>query len=279
MRYAKAGQKRVSSTTPLSTTQADFRSIAATPARVALGAVLQYTLMPLAGVLVATLGNLPLPARIGICMVACCPGGVASNVVAFVAKADVPLSVAMTTVSTLSAAVATPALASLLLGAVVPVDAAAMLKSCASVVLGPVAAGALLAAVAPRAVAVTAPFAPLVAVLATVAVCGAVLARTAPALAGGAASVTVVLAVIALHTLGFGSGYAVSRALNLPERQARTNSIEVGMQNSALGAVLVLKHFPDVAGAAAPCAVSACVHSLIGSALAAFWSKRDPEQK
>ena len=257
--------------------QADFKSIAASPARVALGAVLQYTLMPAAGFLVASVGGLPLPARIGVCMVACCPGGVASNVVAFVAKADVPLSVAMTTVSTLSAAVTTPALASLLLGAVVPVDAGAMLASCASVVLAPVAAGAALAALAPRAVAITAPFAPLAAVLATVAVCGAVLARTAGALTGGGASLTVVAAVVALHTLGFSGGYLTSRALGLPERQARTNAIEVGMQNSALGAVLVLKHFPHVIGAAAPCAVSACVHSLIGSALAAYWSKRDPE--
>lgn len=81
--------------------------------------------------------------------------------------------------------------------------------------------------------------------------------------------------------LGFASGYAVSKlAFALPEKQARTVSIEVGMQNSALGAVLVLSHFRELgAAAAAPAAVSACVHSLIGSALASYWSKRDPESE
>lgn len=164
--------------------RSDLDAVAAHPGRVALGAALQYSVMPLAGWTVASLANLPLAPRVGVTMVACCPGGVASNVVAFVAKADVPLSIAMTTASTLAAVVATPALARALLGAVVPVDAGAMLASCASVVLAPVLAGAALAAIAPRAVAAFAPFAPLAAVLATVAICATVLAKSAGALIG-----------------------------------------------------------------------------------------------
>ena len=278
-------------------TAEDFETIAAKPKRVALGALLQFSLMPLAGLAVSRLlCSASRADAVGICMVAACPGGVASNVVAFVARADVPLSVAMTTTSTLAATVATPLIARMLLGTVVPVDGLALLKSTAAVVLAPVVVGAGAAAAFPRLVKRFAPFAPLVAVAATVAVCGTVIARSsevllaslgalvggmggaASSVAGGVGSRALPAAVL-LHLLGFASGYFVSKFLcGLPEKQARTNSIEVGMQNSALGAVLVLAHFPALgAAAAAPCAVSACVHSLIGSALASYWSKRDPE--
>ena len=175
----------------------DFRTVAARPKRVALGALLQFSLMPLAGLAVSRMLCAGSRAdTVGICMVAACPGGVASNVVAFVARADVPLSVAMTAASTLAATVATPLLARLLLGAVVPVDGLALLRSTAAVVLAPVAVGAGAAAVFPKFVERFSPFAPLVAVAATVAVCGTVIARSsevllaslASLLAGGGAS-------------------------------------------------------------------------------------------
>lgn len=75
-------------------------------------------------------------------------------------------------------------------------------------------------------------------------------------------------------TVGFFFGYTLSRLAGVPERAARTNSIEVGMQNSALGAVLATAHFPAHPLAAVPCAISACVHSVMGSLLAAFWRFR-----
>ena len=297
-RYVTAALALTMATMGSTLSPEDFRTVAARPKRVALGALLQFSLMPLAGLAVSRLLCAGSRAdTVGICMVAACPGGVASNVVAFVARADVPLSVAMTAASTLAATVATPLLARLLLGAVVPVDGLALLRSTAAVVLAPVAVGAGAAAVFPKFVERFSPFAPLVAVAATVAVCGTVIARSsevllaslASLLAGGGASGAgggavgatsrALPAAVLLHLLGFSSGYFVSRYLcNLPEKQARTNSIEVGMQNSALGAVLVLAHVPALgAAAAAPCAVSACVHSLIGSALASYWSRRDPE--
>lgn len=159
---------------------------------------------------------------------------------AFVARADVPLSVAMTATSTLAATVATPAIARLLLGAVVPVDGLALLRSTAAVVLAPVAVGAGAAAAFPSLVRRFAPFAPLVAVSATVAVCGTVIARSSEVLlaslasfVGGASAAAGVgsralPAAVLLHLLGFASGYFVSKFLcGLPEKQARTNSIEV----------------------------------------------------
>jgi bile acid:Na+ symporter, BASS family len=253
---------------------ADLEAIAAAPARVAQGALLQYSLMPLAGFCVSRAAGLPPAAAAGLLMVAACPGGVASNVVAFIARADVPLSVAMTTVSTLLAPILTPALAKLLAGATVPLDAGALVASTASVVLAPLAAGAALAAACPGLVARLAPFAPLAAVTATCLVCGAILGTSAPSLAGVGART--VAAVAALHTLGFGAGYVGARVLGMPETAARTASIETGMQNSALAAVLAAQAWPGLAGAGAPGAISACVHSLIGSALAGWWRARPP---
>ena len=254
---------------------ADLRAIAASPTRVLQGAALQYTLMPAAGWAVARAFNLPPAAAAGLLMVAACPGGVASNVVAFIARADVPLSVAMTTVSTLLAPLATPFFAKALAGAAVPLDAGALVASTASVVLAPLTAGAFLAWAWPSGVARVAPFAPLAAVAATVLVCGAVLATSAPALAAGIGARTVA-AVACLHLLGFASGYGGARLLGMPERAARTASIETGMQNSALAAVLSAQAWPALAGVGAPGAISACVHSLIGSALAGWWRARAP---
>lgn len=254
---------------------ADLAAMGRAPARVLQGAALQYSLMPAAGWCVARLFALPPAATAGLLMVAACPGGVASNVVAFIARADVPLSVAMTTVSTLLAPLATPFFAQALAGAAVPLDAGALVASTAAVVLAPLTAGAALAWAWPAGVARVAPFAPLAAVAATVLVCGAVLGASAPALAG--IGTRTVAAVAALHVSGFAAGYAGARALGMPERAARTASIETGMQNSALAAVLAAQAWPTLAGVGAPGAISACVHSLIGSALAGWWRTRAPD--
>lgn len=249
-RYVTAALALTMATMGSTLTPEDFKIVMAKPKRVALGALLQFTLMPLAGLAVSRLLCAASRAdTVGICMVAACPGGVASNVVAFVARADVPLSVAMTATSTLAATVATPLIARLLLGTVVPVDGLALLKSTASVVLAPVAVGAGAAAAFPNLVKRFAPFAPLVAVAATVAVCGTVIARSSEVLlaslglafggagvgsgaassaAAGAGGSRAVPAAVLLHLLGFASGYIVSKFLcGLPEKQARTNSIEV----------------------------------------------------
>lgn len=237
-----------------------------------LGTVLQYTIMPLMGFAVSRLAGLSTPFAVGICMIASCPGGTASNVVTFLANADVALSVMMTTVSTLAAVVMTPVLTKTLVGAMVPVDAQALFVSTLQVVLVPVILGAALNQKFPRAVRTTAPYMPLVAVVAVVLIVASVMAQNAAAVT--LAGPRLIAAILTLHTGGFVLGYGVSRLAGLPEKAARTNSIEVGMQNSALGAVLAAMHFQDPL-TAVPCALSACLHSLMGSALAAFWRSND----
>ena len=139
----------------------------------------------------------------------------------------------------------------------------------------PVLAGAALNQAFPRQVARLSPLAALAAVLLIAVICGSVIAQNAAAAL--AAGPRLLGAISALHAGGFALGYAFSRALGLPESAARTTSIEVGMQNSALGALLASAHFPAAPLAAVPCALSACTHSVMGSLLAAGWQPAPAE--
>lgn len=253
----------------LTLTFADFARVLATPRRIFAGFALQYTIMPTVAFAVSRLLSLPLDFAVGLCIVGACPGGTASNVVTYLANADVTLSVAMTTASTLGAVVATPLITKFLLGTLVPVDALALLVSTVQVVLLPVLLGAALNQAFPKQVERLAPLSALSAVLLIAVICGSVIAQNAAAVAS--AGPQLLLAVALLHAGGFALGYAFSKVLGMPEKVARTNSIEVGMQNSALGALLATAHFPANPLAAVPCAISACTHSVMGSLLAAYW--------
>lgn len=255
----------------------DFKRVLATPGRIFAGFALQYTIMPAMAYFVSRLAGLPLAYTIGLCIVGSCPGGTASNVVTYLAKADVTLSVAMTTASTLGAVVATPLLTQLLLGTLVPVDAKALLMSTLEVVLAPVLVGAALNSAFPAQVATLAPLCALSAVVLIALICGSVMAQHAAAVMQ--AGPQLLAAVFALHAGGFFFGYAFSKVLGIPEKAARTNSIEVGMQNSALGALLASLHFAAHPLAAVPCAISACTHSVMGSLLAAFWRSQPDEDE
>lgn len=141
------------------------------------------------------------------------------------------------------------------------------------VVLAPVLTGIALNRYAPRTVAKVAPIAPPIAVTFVALICAIVMAQAAGAVRQAGAPL--LGAVLALHVGGFALGYAASRLLGLPETASRTNSIEVGMQNSTLGASLAMLHFADPL-TAAPCAISACTHSILGSALAGAWRRMNP---
>lgn len=253
----------------LTLTFADFRRVLASPRRIFLGFMLQYTIMPFMAYMVSRYFGIPVDFAVGLCLVGSCPGGTASNVVTYLARADVPLSVAMTTASTLAAVVATPLLTKILLGTIVPVDAVGLLSSTVQVVLLPVMLGAALNQAFPKQVESLAPLAALSAVLLIAFICGSVIAQNAAAVLS--AGPQLLGAVVTLHAGGFLLGYTLAKALGLPERASRTTSIEVGMQNSALGALLATQHFVGNPLAAVPCAISACTHSVLGSLLASYW--------
>ncbi|CAI5493782.1 unnamed protein product, partial [Closterium sp. Naga37s-1] len=248
----------------------DFRRAVLMPRELLAGVLLQYTVMPCLGALIARCLPPHLSAfATGLVLVACCPGGTASNIVTFLARGNVALSVLMTTFSTLLAVVMTPLLTSLLAGRFVPVNGAALFMSTLQVVMLPVFTGCLLARLFPTVARHLALFSPVLAVLTVTLIVAGAISGSAATIRG--AALPLLLCVLALHGLGFALGYLLPRAvLRLDESSSRTISIEVGMQNSVLGVVLAMQHFPDPR-VAAPCAVSSVMHSLCGSLLAAAW--------
>jgi bile acid:Na+ symporter, BASS family len=250
----------------------DFRRVAQRPVLVAIGFVAQFVIMPLLGWGLARVFQLEAALAVGLILVACCPGGTASNVVTFLARADVALSVLMTMCSTFGAVLLTPLLTSLLAGAYVPVDFWGLFFNTLQVVIAPVVAGVLLNHFAPRLVSAVNPVAPLVSVIVIALICGSIIGRNTTALRE--AALALFAAVSLLHVGGFGLGYACAALFHCPRRARQTIAIEVGMQNSGLGAVLAQQNFATLALAPLPAAISATMHSMIGSLLAVWWRRK-----
>jgi BASS family bile acid:Na+ symporter len=248
----------------------DFRRVGRQRSRVLPGVLLQYTVMPALGWSLGYLLALPAPLAVGLVLVSCCPGGTASNVISYLAKADVALSVTMTAVSTLLAAAMTPTLTALLAGNRIDVSAAGLFLDTLQVVILPVAAGALLKWRFPRVIQPLLQIAPLVAVLTITLIVASVIGAGREQILE--AGVRLLVAVFALHLFGFFFGYLAGKVVLKREISARTVAIEVGMQNSGLGVVLARSNFANPL-VAIPSAMSTVAHSLIGSLAAAWWSR------
>ena len=251
---------------------ADFAAVLRLPGAVAVGFAAQYTIMPLLGWSVGKMLALPAPFAVGLILVACCPGGTASNLVTYLARGNVALSVIMTMCSTLAAVVMTPLLTGWLAGAYVPVDAWGIFLTTAQVVLAPVLAGLLLHHQAPRLAGFILPAGPIMSVLVISLIVGSIIGQNASAIFAHGGQL--LLAVTLLHSGGFFLGYVVGRLFGFDLGVTRTISIEVGMQNSGLGAVLAKTRFAAEPLTAVPSALSSVCHSLLGSLLAAWWRRR-----
>ncbi|SFQ16035.1 bile acid:Na+ symporter, BASS family [Nitrosomonas cryotolerans] len=255
----------------------DFRRITRTPKVVAIGFAAQYTIMPLLAWGIATALNLPTYFAVGLILVGCCPGGTASNLVAYIAKADVALSVVMTVSSTLAAVILTPLLTQLFAGTLVPVDTWMLFKQTLQVVIVPVVLGVLLNHSMPRLVQRVMSVAPLLSVLGVCVICAIVFAAHAEIILRHGAEL--ILAVAILHGGGFLMGYHFARIFGFHSQSARTVSVEVGMQNSGLAIVLSKQAFPMLPLAPVVGAVSVLVHTLLGSLLAVLWRARPPQRQ
>jgi BASS family bile acid:Na+ symporter len=249
---------------------ADFQRVTRHYRVITLGVVLQYTVMPFMGWSVAWALDLPTPLAVGLILVACCPGGTASNVISFLARADVPLSVVMTAVSTILAVVMTPSMTALLASSRIEVPAAGLLISTVQVVILPIVIGVLLKRYAPGLTARILPAAPLAAVITITLIVASIMGAGKQEIIE--AGPRLLVAVFLLHAGGFLLGYVLSRAISGDEIAARTISIEVGMQNSGLGVVLARENFTSPLFAI-PSAISSLFHSLIASVLAGIWRR------
>jgi BASS family bile acid:Na+ symporter len=255
----------------LTLTTDDFLTVLRRPFPVVLGVVLQFLLMPLAAWVLAKLAGLPPQLAVGLMLVGCSPGGTASNVICYLAKGDVALSITLTTVSTLLAIIATPLLTLLYAGATVPVPAVDMLITILKVILMPVLFGVLVNHFFHRTLLVVRNLFPVVSVAAIVVIIAIIVALNQGQLENLVPGVAI---VVVLHNLvGLAGGYCLPRVLGRELRECRTLAIEVGMQNSGLAVALAVKYFS--VSAALPGALFSIWHNLSGSLLAGYWSRQD----
>ncbi|SIT65708.1 bile acid:Na+ symporter, BASS family [Ectothiorhodosinus mongolicus] len=248
----------------------NFRDVLARPSYLGLGLSLQYLIMPLAALAVGLALNLPPALIAGMVLVGASPGGTASNVVSYLAKGDVALSITLTTASTLVAVIATPLLTLILVGERVPVPVLGMLQSIFQMVILPVALGVTINQFFGARLQPIKPLFPLISVVAIVAIIAIIVGLNSDNIAQMGALVA--LAVVLHNALGLGGGYAAGWWLTRDHKIARTLAIEVGMQNSGLAVALAVKHFS--VAAALPGALFSIWHNISGSLLAAIWSRR-----
>ena len=251
-----------------------FRLVLRRPRVVATGVGMQFGMMPLLAWAVAKALRLEPALAAGLVLVGTCPGGTASNVIAFLARGDVALSITLTAASTLLSVGATPLLSWLYLGQSIDVRVVRMLGTILWVVLLPVTAGALLNTYFGKQLSPLRQVFPLVSVGTIVVIIAIIVGLTADRLAAvGAAAV----AAVALHNAGgLATGYGLGRLLRFSQSECRTLAIEVGMQNSGLGVALASKYFSVLA--TLPGAVFSVWHNFTGALLAAVWTRSQPRK-
>ncbi|WP_336882351.1 bile acid:sodium symporter family protein [Priestia koreensis] len=248
----------------------DFKALLKTSKSVIIGVLAQFIIMPLVAYALANLFNLPPQAAVGVILVGCCPGGTASNVMTFLAKGNTALSVAVTSISTLIAPFLTPTLTLLLASKWLPVSPSSMFQSILEIVLVPIVLGLVVKALFKKQVEKSVTVLPLVSVVGIVAVAGAVVALNSAQIAKTG---LLIMLIVILHN-GFGLllGFLAAKFLRLDYPSQKAISIEVGMQNSGLGAALALAHFSPAA--AVPSAIFSVWHNISGPLLATWWGKR-----
>jgi BASS family bile acid:Na+ symporter len=231
---------------------------------------LQFSIMPALAWLLATFFGLPKEAFVGLVILGSCPGGTASNVVAYIAKANVPLSVVLTMSSTLLAPILTPALIYFLVGTRVEVAFLALMKAVFWIVIFPLIDGLLLRRFLRKQLAPFIEIFPSVSILAIVLIIACIMGLNKPTILSF--PVLIIFAVMLHNGLGLFLGYMSGKLFRMSEVDCRTVGIEVGMQNSGLGVALAAKYFTPAA--ALPSAIFSLWHNLSGISLAKYWSKR-----
>ena len=244
----------------------DFKVVFTKPKAVICGILSQFIIMPALAFLLVTLFQLPTELAVGVILVGACPGGTSSNVMTYLAKGDVALSVGMTACTTIMAPFVTPALVLLLAGQTVDVSYVSMLVSIVQVVLVPIALGFVINYFFGKFAEAFGKALPLISVIAICLIIMAVVSANAAKLMSTG---LLVIAVVMLHNVcGYALGYLAGRMLGLTKEQMRTLSIEVGMQNSGLATSLATMHFAAMPMAAVPGTVFSVWHNISGAVYA-----------
>lgn len=254
----------------------DFKIVLSRPKEVYAGCVLQYTIMPFAAYLLAVALNLDTDLALGVILVGCCPGGTASNVIAYIAKGDVLLSVGMTIASTLIAPLVTPFLVYILAGAWVEVSFWAMVMSVVKIVLLPVIAGIILNGMFREKIEQLGAVLPLISIVAIVAIIDGIVAVSADKLMSCG---LIVIALVVLHNgIGLGMGLFMAKVMKVNYAKETSIAIEVAMQNSGLAVALATVNFAANPLAGLPGAVFSVWHNVSGSMFASYRIKELEER-
>ena len=250
----------------------DFRIVFSRPKDVIIGCLAQFTIMPLLAWTLAWVFRLDEALALGVVLVGCCPGGTASNVITYLAKGDLALSVGMTGVSTLLAPLLTPLLTWALAGKSIHVDVASMILSILWVVILPIIVGLLVKWLWPKFTEEATDYLPAFSTIAIALIVAIVISANADKLLAGG---LIIVMVVVLHNIcGLGLGYLIGHLLGLASQKKRAISIEVGMQNSGLASSLAATHFAAYPLATIPGAIFSVWHNLSGAAVAYLYRRR-----
>lgn len=248
----------------------NFVEVCRRPRAIVTGIILQYLLMPMVAYLVASLFDLNQALFVGMVLLGSCPGGTASNVICYLARGDVALSITLTTVSTILAVFLTPVLTWLYIGQRVPVPILDMMVEIFLIILLPVTAGVLINHYLGRYIHFIKHVFPYVSVLAIILIIGVIVTLNHDNIP--VVAIPLLAAIFWHNLLGLSGGYFLARFMGLDERSCRTIAIEVGMQNSGLSVALAQSYF--TAMAALPGAIFSIWHNITGSVLAWYWGKK-----
>lgn len=249
----------------------DFKIVLTRPKDIIVGCIAQFTIMPLLAFALGKMFGLEAGLLAGIVLVGTCPGGTSSNVMTYLGKGDVALSVGMTSVNTLLAPLLTPAITYLLLRTSITVDVLSMFLSIIKVVIIPIALGFIINKFWGKYTQKATNILPMISVIAITMIVAAVVSHNAEKILSTG---IIVFVIVILHNLlGYACGYGVGMLMKAPLSKKKAMSIEVGMQNSGLATSLAGTAFPDLAMATVPGAIFSVWHNISGAILANVFNR------
>ena len=250
----------------------DFKVVFVQPKEMIIGCIAQFTIMPLLAFMLGKVFGLETGLLAGVILVGTCPGGTSSNVITYMSKGNVALSVGMTSVNTLLSPVLTPAITYLLLRTSVNVDVWAMCLSIVQVVILPIALGFVVNRFAGKFVARAVEILPVVSVIAICLIVATVVSHNAEKIMTTGA---IVFVVVILHNLlGYACGFGVGKLFRMDLAKTKALTVEIGMQNSGLATSLAATSFPSLAMATVPGAIFSVWHNISGAVLAGFLQRK-----
>lgn len=249
----------------------DFKIVLTRPKDIIVGCIAQFTIMPLLAFALGKIFGLEAGLLAGLVLAGTCPGGTSSNVMTYLSKGDVALSVGMTSVNTLLAPLLTPAITYLLLRTSIKVDVLSMFLSIIKVVIIPIALGFIINKFWGKYTQKATNILPMISVIAITMIVAAVVSHNAEKILSTG---IIVFVIVILHNLlGYACGYGVGMLMKAPLARKKAMSIEVGMQNSGLATSLAGTAFPDLAMATVPGAIFSVWHNISGAILANVFNR------